>query len=175
MTSLLRLDHALQVWVVTHRITRLDDLMLVASFVGRGGAVWLAIGVAVALVRHISWRTWLRLVLAVAIASLAARVIRPIVGRERPFVAAAGYSVIGQRSDDASFPSGHASTAGASAFALSRALPTAAPIWWALAAAVAYSRVYLGVHYPLDVIAGLLFGGTIAWAIWKPWRLSRLT
>jgi len=73
--------------------------------------------------------------------------------------------VIGSRPDDASFPSGHAANAFAGASVLARRLRAQRVLWWSLALLIAYSRVYLGVHYPLDVIGGALPGfvcGTIA-------------
>lgn len=64
-----------------------------------------------------------------------------------------------------SFPSGHAASAFAFATAAGNALPAAALPLRALAAAVAYSRVHTGVHYPLDVVAGALAGGATGTAI----------
>ncbi len=86
-------------------------------------------------------------------------IIKPLVGRSRPAVEQLA-SVGG-----ASFPSGHATQAAAFWLALALALHT----WWAAVAAVAVvlvvgaSRVVLGVHYPGDVVAGALLGGT--WAV----------
>ena len=61
-----------------------------------------------------------------------------------------------------SFPSGHAAAAFAFATGVGEVVPTAAIPLRALAAAVAYSRVHTGVHYPGDVIAGALTGTTVA-------------
>ena len=47
--------------------------------------------------------------------------------------------------------------------ATSRLLPQARVIWWALAALVAVSRVYVGAHWPSDVVAGALIGFAMAW------------
>ena len=61
---------------------------------------------------------------------------------------------------DLSYPSAHASTSVAGARALGALLP-AAPLW-TLAAALALSRLYLGVHYPTDSLAGAALGGAVA-------------
>lgn len=68
-----------------------------------------------------------------------------------------------------SFPSGHATAAFETATALSLNFPK----WYVIvpayswAAAVGYSRMYLGVHYPSDVAAGMLIGAGSAWLSWK--------
>jgi membrane-associated phospholipid phosphatase len=61
-----------------------------------------------------------------------------------------------------SFPSGHSAAAFACATCVGRALPPAAIPLRALAAAVAYSRVHTGVHYPADVVTGALIGSAVA-------------
>ena len=57
-----------------------------------------------------------------------------------------------------SFPSGHTATAFAGATVLSYLVPRAAPAFVLLAAAIAYSRLYVGVHFPLDVVGGAVIG-----------------
>ena len=68
---------------------------------------------------------------------------------------------------DLSFPSGHASTSFAAAAMLAWFIPRGAPILFVLAALVAASRVYVGVHYPLDVVVGAVLGlgvtSTLRW------------
>lgn len=60
-----------------------------------------------------------------------------------------------------SFPSGHASAGTCAATLLTRDLG-AGPLWFTLAAAVAWSRVHVGVHHASDVVAGVVLGRTMA-------------
>ena len=154
---MLAFDRLLRAWVVAHRVAALDIVMWALSLVGRGGMVWLGLGAIVA-VRQRRLGLFTAVLLAVLMANaLADNVLKPLFQRERPFVAMSG-DVIGGRPDGASFPSSHSADAFAGAVVLSRVAASGALIWWILAAAIAYSRVYLGVHYPLDVIGGALVG-----------------
>jgi membrane-associated phospholipid phosphatase len=58
-------------------------------------------------------------------------------------------------------PSGHAATSFAGAVILSYFLPRSAPYVFLLAAAIAFSRIYVGVHYPSDVVAGAALGAAV--------------
>jgi undecaprenyl-diphosphatase len=66
---------------------------------------------------------------------------------------------------DHTFPSGHAATSFAAAMILSTANPRLGPLWFLLATAIGFSRVYVGVHYPLDVIGGAVLGIAVATAL----------
>jgi diacylglycerol kinase family enzyme len=79
-----------------------------------------------------------------------------------------------RRPRTSSFPSGHSASAFAFAVAATRELPEAGVVLFPLAAGVAYSRVYLGVHYPGDVIAGSAFGAAVGIAARAAARNLRL-
>jgi membrane-associated phospholipid phosphatase len=77
-----------------------------------------------------------------------------------------------------SFPSGHAASAFAFATGVTHDLPTVGIPLHAAAAVIAYSRVHTGVHYPIDVIAGSVFGGSlspVATSALDRWRARRAT
>ena len=172
MASLMAFDHALRAWIVAHRLGALDTLMWGLSVVGRGGVIWVLLAIALAAFGRLRRSALLALFLALVLATVMADyVFKPMVHRTRPFVDTPSIAVIGGRPDDPSFPSGHAANAFAGALVLSVAADAPALMWWMLAAAIAYSRVYLGVHYPLDVAGGALVGlaaGAASVAFWRP-------
>ena len=104
-------------------------------------------------------------VVAVAIADWSATGIKTLVTRDRPSLRYAAPKVLVPVPHDHSFPSGHAATSFAGATVLAFAFPRLAPALVLLAAAVAFSRVYVGVHYPLDVIGGAALGVLVATAL----------
>jgi undecaprenyl-diphosphatase len=91
-------------------------------------------------------------------------VVKPAGGRRRPDRGAQGVPVSRQvrLPESASFPSGHTAAAVAFASGAARELPPLGLPLHLLAAAVGYSRVHTGVHYPGDVIGGALLGAGIA-------------
>ena len=103
--------------------------------------------------------------IAVAVSDWSSAGIKALVDRERPSLVYAEPKPLVHTPHDASFPSGHAATSFAAATILSFASPRLAPILYVLAAAVAFSRVYVGVHYPLDIVGGALLGLLVATAL----------
>ncbi|HMI29198.1 MAG TPA: phosphatase PAP2 family protein [Gaiellaceae bacterium] len=111
------------------------------------------------------WGTLLLTVVAIALADWSATGIKALVDRPRPPSRYPEPKTLVPVPHDAAFPSGHAATSFAAATMLSFAFPRFAPALVLLAAAVAFSRVYVGVHYPLDVIGGAALGALIAIAL----------
>jgi membrane-associated phospholipid phosphatase len=104
---------------------------------------------------------------AVAAAGLVVTILKELFDRSRPPVS--GIDAVGVIPASASFPSGHAATAFAAAVAVGMFYPRLRRPLLALAAVVALSRVYLGVHYATDVLAGsalgVLLGLLASWTV----------
>lgn len=145
-------------WVVGHRYAALNPVMWTLSAVGRGGMIWVAVGAIIAW-RTKRWHDFATLAIALLVTTIVADyILKPIVHRTRPFNAIAAVAVIGGRPHDASFPSGHAANSFAAALVMSVMVPRLRVLWWTLAAAIAFSRVYVGVHYPADIVGGAVIG-----------------
>jgi undecaprenyl-diphosphatase len=117
-------------------------------------------------------------VLAVLLGEVTSSLLKAAIGRDRPFVVEPLPEPIVRRPDTFSLPSGHATVSFACATVLSAAAPRLAVPFYVLAAAIAWSRVVAGVHYPLDVLAGAALGvalGLVALTAlrWLPGALRR--
>ena len=125
------------------------------SSLGEHARIWLALGALGALLdrrRRAQWRAATR---RVGLAYVVNTALKLVVRRPRPRDATAPQ--LTGTPTQLSFPSAHATTGFAAARLYSR-LGMPAPALHALAAALAWSRVFLGVHYPSDVIGGALLG-----------------
>jgi diacylglycerol kinase (ATP) len=89
-------------------------------------------------------------------------VLKRVFRRRRPFLSFVKARVIGPRPRDFSFPSGHAAAGFAGAVLLGMFLPAWAPLFYLFALAVSFSRIYLGMHYPSDVLMGAFSGSVLA-------------
>jgi len=89
---------------------------------------------------------------------IAQRMLKPIFRRNRPWFTREAAKVVGGKTPDHSFPSGHTAASFAAATALAMAYPRARPLLYLSATAVGPSRIHLGHHFPSDVIAGGAIG-----------------
>lgn len=155
METLLALDHF--IFSLFSRIPHplfLNWLALWLSGIGMGGLVWLLISI-ILFFREEKRDHWffLPVVTAAALSELLSNIfLKDLFARNRP---------PGAGLPDFSFPSGHATVAWAMAVVLAAKEPRAKYFFYFLAVLISLSRVFLGVHYPSDIIAGGLVGITI--------------
>ena len=158
------IDTRLERWVVHHRVDWLDSFFVALSHLGSAGIVWLILaGLAGILWRRPAIFGWV--LAADVIADLLSRALREAVGRDRPPVRFPEPKALVHVPTDPSFPSGHASTSFACAAVLAWLTPMPAVPLFGLAVLIAFSRVYNGVHYPLDVLGGAALGLVVATAL----------
>ena len=84
--------------------------------------------------------------------------LKRTLNRARPTTAIEGFEALAENPDAFSFPSGHTAAAFGAAVALGGEAWCAGPLALLLATGIALSRVYLGAHYPLDVLVGGFLG-----------------
>lgn len=123
------------------------------------GRTWTFVGLGlIATRRRDGGHIGLRLGAGATLGALAAQVLKRTLNRKRPARAIAGFEALAEDPDAFSFPSGHTAAAVGVAVALAGEPWCAGPLALFLATGIALSRVYLGAHYPLDVLVGGVLG-----------------
>jgi len=116
------------------------------------------------------------LFLAIGLPGLFDTIVKRLIGRARPYVGAHDdpfkYMPFIWRSDYASMPSGHATTAAAAAIAIGAVWPRTRGVMWLYALLIMFSRVVVLAHHPSDVIAGALVGSVGAIMV-RRWFAAR--
>ena len=182
--SLIHADTTLFLFINNHfHFSILNDNMRAITYLGNGWVVYWVV-----LVYLYRWdsrpfrESFFLLFLTQAIPGAVVDTLKRLANRPRPIVyfhrlieeGRAHVVVLGRHLTSYSFPSGHTETAFALAVALSFLYPRQRTIFYILAALVAFSRVYNGEHFPLDVICGGLIGYGFGRAgIWVYRKISR--
>jgi undecaprenyl-diphosphatase len=155
------LDFDLDRYVLSHREGWLDPIFVGLSIAGSGALVWLAIGVVLSVLRR-NVAPFLFVAAAALLTNLVVSGLKQAVGRERPPAVILDPKPLMEVPTTSSFPSGHAATSFACALVLARFAPRLTIPLFVLAGLIAFSRVYVGVHYPFDVLAGTILGLALA-------------
>lgn len=176
---LLQADGGALLWIQdTLRCAFLDPVLTVYTRLGNAGLLWIVLSLVMLCfpkTRRAGFVSLVAMLLGLLCTNVA---LKHMVGRTRPWLVVEGLVPLVAEPDPNSFPSGHTCAAFAAASAWWRTLPRR---WMrvtgvVLAALMAFSRLYVGVHFPSDVLAGLAVGllcGWLAWLIWKQiaaWR-----
>ncbi len=160
MDTLLALDGGILLWI--QEFLRRDWLTPVVAFfthLGDHGLVWIALCLLLLCFKKTRKAGVAGAIALIFSLLLTNGVLKHLVGRTRPWIDVAGLVALVREPDPNSFPSGHTSAAFAAAVAWWRTLPWR---WGAVALAAAVlmglSRLYVGVHYPTDVLCGVAVG-----------------
>jgi undecaprenyl-diphosphatase len=136
----------------------LDKAMVIITSLGNEGAIWIVI--AGFLIINKKYRKIGLMVLGALILStiLGEGILKHLVQRIRPSADIPAVNLLIPKPLSYSFPSGHTTSSFAVAGVLAKYLKKYAFIFWGVASLIAFSRLYLYVHYPTDVLAGIILG-----------------
>ena len=105
------------------------------------------------------------MVVALVISTGVAQILKRAISRSRPYWVSKNLNTYGIDLRDYSFPSGHTTAAFTVATTFSLYFPKLAPLFVVMALLVAVSRTYLAVHYPTDVLAGVIIGMIVGYVV----------
>ena len=162
------LDQSILYWIHDNlSCGLLDVLMPKLTLLGSGGAIWL-LAAAIMLCTKKYCRQGVILLAGLAVGVLVGNVcLKNLVARPRPCWLDDSVKLLIPIPTDYSFPSGHALSSVIGATVLTK---TNRRFGWAaipLAAIIAFSRLYLFVHYPSDILAGSVLGAAIGLAVYR--------
>ncbi len=161
---LLNLDGNILLWIQEFiRNDVLTPIFVLITKTGNGGAVWLILTAIMLLFKKTRKAGILSLTALFFSVIIDNVILKNLVARTRPYEVISGLRLLIERQTDFSFPSGHTGSSFAAAVILYKELPGKQGIpALILAVLIGFSRLYLGVHYPTDVICGALIGTLIA-------------
>lgn len=173
-------DEQALVWIAENmRCVLLDPFMKLYTQLGNSGMLFITLGVLLLLFKP-TRRAGASALCAMLVGLVVVNfTIKPLVARDRPWLVIENFVNLVPEHDPNSFPSGHTNAA----FAFALAVCMTAPKRWMKVAAVCMavvmglSRLYVGVHFPSDVLAGAAIGSLCglagAWVVRKGWERTR--
>lgn len=160
------MDFAILNWLQVH-ITNgfFDPIMVFITHLGDHGLIWVLLSVALLFTKK--YRKWGILALLALLCGhiLGNVIIKPWIQRPRPFSFVPDMTLLIPPPTDFSFPSGHTMSSFIAAtvfFFMDRKMGLLA---YCLAALISFSRLYLYVHFPSDVLSGAILGVLLAWGL----------
>lgn len=160
METLLNLDGNILIWIQEFlRNPILDPFFKVITALGNAGIFWIVATILLLIpkkTRKVGMMSAFALLSSLLVNNI---LLKNLVARTRPYYVVEGLIPLIKKPSEFSFPSGHAASSFASACVLYRNLPKKYGVWFlALAILISFSRLYVGVHYPSDVLAGVVTG-----------------
>lgn len=140
----------------------LDQVMVFFTTLGEAGALWIGIGL-LCLARKKTRPLGAAIVMALLLCLFVGEIgIKNLVARSRPCSLDSSVSLLIRAPKDFSFPSGHTASSFSAAFCIFLFSRKWGVLAMVVAAIIAFSRLYLFVHFPTDVLAGILVAGLYA-------------
>ena len=162
-----QLDERVLVWIAEHiRCGLLDPFMKLYTQLGNTGMLFIVLGIVMLFfkrTRKAGFSALCAMLIGLIVVNFT---IKPLVARERPWLVIENFVNLVEERDPNSFPSGHTNAA----FAFAVAVCMSAPKKWmkitavCMAAVMGLSRLYVGVHFPSDVLAGAVVGSLCGFA-----------
>ncbi len=161
------MDAALVTWITENlRNPVLDPIMIFITYLGEKGIFWIAIGLLLCLPKQYR-KHGILMLLSLAIGCILGEgILKNLFGRVRP-VDALGLQLLIEHPGGFSFPSGHSCSSLNAAMCLHLTNRKWSIPAFAVASLIAFSRVYHGVHYLTDILAGAALGILLAYLVHK--------
>ena len=176
--SLLHLDGSILLFIQEFlRNPLLTPIMRVVTTLGNNGAIWILLTIFLLVfprTRRVGCMLTAALIGTLLINNI---ILKNLVARTRPYEVIEGLTYLVKKPTDFSFPSGHSGCAFAAACIMFRRLPGKYGVpALILAIVISLSRLYVGVHYPSDVLFGIISGIVISyvaeWIVGRLWKIS---
>ena len=170
------LDGGILLWIQEYlRNPVLTPIVKVITTLGNGGAIWILLALLILMLPKTRKAGCMMMAALLGTLLINNILLKNLVARTRPYEVIEGLTYLVRRPSEYSFPSGHAGSSFAAACVMLRRLPKRYGIpAFVLAILIALSRLYVGVHYPSDVLFGVISGVLISYAaeavverIWK--------
>lgn len=140
----------------------LDKTMIIFTYLGAGGFIWILVTLMLLMSAKYKKNGLILAISLLGCLLIGNVILKPLIGRIRPCDVNLAVELLVKRPLDASFPSGHAMSSFAAALSIFYLNKKAGVGAFLLAAAISFSRLYLYLHYPTDIVAGAVIGIAIA-------------
>lgn len=160
LETLLNIDGGLLLLIQEHiRTPLLNDIMIFITTLGNGGMIWIAATIILLIPKKTRKVGMISAVALLGSLIINNNIVKNLVQRPRPYMTFQDIQILIPTPSEFSFPSGHTSSSFAAASVFYTHLPKKIGVpAVVLAGLIGLSRLYVGVHYPTDVIAGILMG-----------------